>query len=153
MTAYINQEDVENALSAATILALYDDGNGGVNTTAVDAVCQRASDYVDSFVAREYPAPFPMTGTIPAMMKEAALQFGIAFSFMRHPEYVRQYGDTARSDKLFEEAKSMCERIVGAIQVLVELAAPANVGGTVHDGTSDDPGTTSRFFIDGTGDF
>lgn len=133
--AYLTQLDLENALSASTVLALYDTGYGAVDTVAVAAVCQRASDTVDSYMATEYPGPWPTTAPIPAMMKENALQYAIAFSFMRHPEYVRQYGDDARSKDLFAEAKAMSGRIADAIQIMVERPGQeGNVGGVALTG-------------------
>lgn len=156
--AYVTQAEMERRFGARLIQTLFDDAAGGVDTTSLGDVRQAASDWVDSVIAMEYTGPFPLTqDPLPAMVREATLLFAIAFSYDRNPEYARMLGDGARPDyrklgeKLCDDIKKNLKRIVG----YTAEPNPANVGGGVYTGTSDDTpdGVGTGIFSEGFGDF
>lgn len=133
---YATQEDLESALSPATVLALYDDeGSGVVNETALRNTLARASRRVDSYLARVYVGPFPVTQTpVPAEIMDAALEFSIAFSFERHPEYVHTFGEAYRAGSRYKRACEMMDRICQGQQEIPDWVLqpkPRNVGGII----------------------
>jgi len=134
--AYATQEDLEHQLSPATVQNLFDDQNmGSVYTPALDAVLLRASSWVDSFLARVYRGPFPVTQSpVPQAIKDACLEFAISFSFERHPEYVQTYGETYRSTVRFKRACEMMERICNGMQEIPDWTLQPkqlNIGGII----------------------
>lgn len=116
--AYIDQTDLEAALSPATVLALFNDQNEGVvYTPALLAVLTRASTEVDSYLARDFKGPFPVPQTpVPAVIKNCTVEFAIAFSFERHPEYVHTYGEQFRGTTRYKRACEMAERLATGLQ-------------------------------------
>jgi len=50
MAKYIDQAALEGALSVTTVLRLYDDGTGNVDTNALDFQIDRAEAEVDSWI-------------------------------------------------------------------------------------------------------
>jgi len=144
---YVTQEDLEQALSPATVLALYNDlNNDSVNPTALEGVLIRATTWVDSYLATQYLGPFPVPQTpVPMMIKMAALEFAIAFSFERHPEYVLTYGESFRATARFKRACEIMERIISSQQQIPDWALQPkgkNVGGIINS-------TGPRTIIDG----
>lgn len=136
LVAYLVQDDLESALSPSTVLALYDDENKGVvNQTALNAVLTRASRWVDSYLARVYVGPFPVSQLpVPEIIKDAAIEFAIAFSFERHPEYVQTYGEQYRAGTRFKRACEMMDRICQGQQEIPDWnlqPKPRNVGGII----------------------
>lgn len=152
--AYVSQADLSNRLGAQTVIALYDDdGSATINSAAMSSICAAASARVDSYIARNYKGPLPLTGTIPALATEAALEWAVYMSFRRKPEYVKAYYGDAGLLALMKNAEEFSERLAKAEMLMPDFAtAPSNIGGTVQP----DP---IRFFTpnaDGTsrtGDF
>jgi phage gp36-like protein len=136
MALYIAQTDLESALSPQTVLALFDDTNTGVvSSVALAAVLTRACANVDSFLARTFTGPFPIQGTPPALVVEAAIEFAKAFAFERHPDYVRTFGQNYNAASQYERALALMERVADALQQLPDWAAnikPKNVGAIVY---------------------
>ncbi len=135
---YATRADLESALSPTTVLTLFDDGNSGnVSQVALDGVLNRASRMVDSYLARVFKGPFPVTQTpVPSTITFAALEFAIAFSFERHPEYVHTYGETYRASTRFKRATEMMDRICQAQQEIPDWVLQPkqrNIGGIVID--------------------
>lgn len=135
-TLYVTQEDLENALSPPTVTALFDDAGLGVPSVgALTGVLERASRRVDSYLARVYVGPFPVTQTpVPMVIKDAALEFAIAFSFERHPEYVHTYGETYRGASRYKRACEMMDRLCQGQQEIPDWVLqpkPRNVGGII----------------------
>lgn len=136
MGNYISQLDLENALSAQTIAQLYaDDNTGAINTAAIDAVIDRAESMVDSYLIGFYA--YPLQAPFDRLVKNAALLFAEAYSFQRHPEYVRTYGENPRTAGKIREANELMRQIQSAVQKLPDQpapeTAPRNVGGIVVD--------------------
>lgn len=135
--AYLTQTDLTNRLGGQTVTALYDDtGTSTVNATALADVLAGASARVDSYLARNYEVTLPITQVpIPAMVKEAALEWAIYLSFRRKPEYIRTYWNQALPD-LQKSAEELSDRLAEAAQYIPDLAAqptPGNVGGVTYD--------------------
>lgn len=146
---WLAQADLENAISTATVLALYDDGNGVVNAAAVNANLERAENEVLSWMVPEYGQSVRSDPTLAtdAFLKYAALEYAVAHAFDRHPEYVRANG-RERGER-FERADARMQRVLQSRQQPPTLATrPANVGGVVTDGGSrlviDNPDGTSN---------
>lgn len=136
--AAVTQADLENALSPQTVLALFDDNNDGTADPApIAAVCARATARADSWLAGVYDGPFPLTGTLPAMYTELALEYAVAFSFERHPEYVRSFGEVPRAER-WKRADEMGMRLQAAVLRMPDHSqkVPANVGTPAYDGAS-----------------
>lgn len=134
MAKYINQLALENALSPKTVLAIYDDDppTGAVNATAIADVIDRAEAEVDSWLVGVYVDP----ATADRMLKHAALDYAVAFSFERHPEYVRTFGEEKRAER-WRRANDRMARIRSGLQRLPDqpspITAPKNSGGVVYD--------------------
>lgn len=150
---YISQGDLESALSADTVLRLYDDGDGQVDTLALDFQIDSAEAEVDSWILGNYDEPLLVQAD--RLVKRAAVLFLIHLSFDRHPEYVRTFGEDKRHEGAYERATALMERIAKAIQRLPDQPGPpANVGGDVSS-TADAPGfpTPVRTVFEDMGDF
>lgn len=144
---YAEQTDLEYVLSPTTVRILFEDqGNGVVDQKAIKGVLNRASRMVDSYLARVYKGPFPVSQVpVPEIIKAVTLEFAVAYSFERHPEYVHTYGETFRSKSKLEGAEAMAERLCTGLQEIPDwgLSPKAmNIGGII---ISDGP----RTIIDG----
>jgi hypothetical protein len=131
MSKYIFQADLENALSVPTVLAIFDDGSGTVNASAINAVIDRAEAEVDSYLPSNYPAGTPAPSD--RLLKHAALEFAVCFSMEKHPEYVRNFGEEPRTNPRYTRARQLMQRIVDGVQRLPDTPTkPRNVGGVVY---------------------
>lgn len=132
--AYNTQADLENAIGAARVLALYDDSNSGtVNATALSSVLARGTTHVDSYLSKQWDGPFPMPSPVPPIAAEGALLICIALSYLRSEEYVQQYGD-GKKVELYKQAEKLCDELVKNQRRLVAT-----------DGSTPDPaGVTCR---------
>lgn len=144
---YVTRQDLESMLSPATVMSLFDDeGNGVVSEIAITAVLNRASRTVDSYLARVYTGPFPVTQTpVPEQIKNAAIEFAIAFSFERHPEYVHTYGEQYRAGSRYKRGLEMMDRLCQGQQEIPDWSLqpkPKNVGGIIY-------ATGPRTIVDG----
>lgn len=153
MSKYISQTDLENALSVSTVLAIFDDGTGTVNSTAVAAVIDRAEAEVDSYLIVIYDLPLPNQAD--RLLKHCALQFAICFAMEKHPEYVRTFGEQQRTGPLYERAHALMTRIAKALQRLPDqTVAASNVGGDTTSVADDlEYPTPPKTFFTGMGDF
>lgn len=139
MGKYIAQTDLESALSAETVAQLFvdDTAPGVVNTTAIADVIDRAEGEVDSYLFGVVDVSQLVAAD--RMLKQCALEFAICFSFERHPEYVKTFGESQRGgDTRFKRAQARMERVQAAIQRLPDQAGantPVNVGGVVQSTT------------------
>lgn len=145
MGAYITLDTIVKAISPTTVLALCDDDNiGDINAPEIAAVVEeligRAEAEVNSYLLRAYPnLSFPVVQSpLSVMLKQAALGFAIPFCYMRHPEYVRTYGDDVKGGTgALDNARAMMERICTGQQYLVDVPAqqkPSTVGGVYFSG-------------------
>lgn len=134
--AYITKTDLENALSPETVTALYNDQEQGVvYEPALLGVLTRASSMVDSYLARVYKGPFPVTQLpVPEAVKNCCIEFAIAFSFERHPEFVHTFGEAYRSTTRFKRATEMAENLATGLQEIPDWTLSprgGNVGGII----------------------
>jgi hypothetical protein len=140
---YITLDTIVKAISPTTVIALCDDDNiGDINAPeiaeVVEEIIGRAEGQVNSFLMRAYPnLTFPVVQSPKsAILKQAALMFAIPYMFMRHPEYVRTYGDDVRggTDALVNACEFM-ERLCNGQQFLTDVPAspkPSVVGGVYY---------------------
>jgi len=137
---YITVADIVNAVSPSTVLALCDDGPiGDINapeiTAVVESVIERAEAEVNSYLMRAYPRlTFPVVQDPPSvMLRQAALLFAIPYMYMRHPEYVKTYGDDVRGGiDAVNDARDFMDRLCTGRQFLFDVPAepkPSVVGG------------------------
>lgn len=154
---YASRDDLEAAISAETVAALFNSvATNSVNTAALQKVLVRASARVDSWLATVFLGPFPIAQVpVPAIIVDAALEYVIAFSFMRHPEYVQTYGEEYRAETRLASADTMMQRITSGIERIPDWTLQQkgqNVGGFLVDGghriISTDPDGTEN-----SGDF
>ena len=143
MVPFNSQTDLQNALNPTTFVEIFDDGNNGVvepNNPAVTFVLQRAHAEVMSYMARIYgvmPAEPPASTSM--LLESAEIDYAIALSYERHPEYVRTFGAEKRSDRWMRAEKKM-ERIAIALQsdrahrrYPHGSLTPRNVGGLIYE--------------------
>ena len=138
MGKYIDQGVLERALTPQTVVALFTDGNTGeVNVEAVGDVIDYAEAEVDSYLIG-YAGTYPFGEPTDRLLRAAAVNFAISFSFRRNPEYVRQFGDMNRADNQYQMAKGLMLRIQAVTQKLPDqpaaATAPLNGGGIVVSG-------------------
>lgn len=137
MGTYINAADLETALTPRTYVEMFAPAaDDTVDTTAVDQVIRRAEALVDSYLLGFYT--YPLDPATDRLIEHAALLFATALSFMRHPEYVRTYGEVGKVSE-YQEAHALMLRVQAAKQRLPDVAPtnpPKNLGGIVTD-----PGT------------
>lgn len=166
-TPYITAQDLCDALSESTYMAIFDEAATGSRPTvdasrSVTLVRNRAHALTISWLPGIY-GTLPAEPTIPAttpppfLLLDAELQMAVVLSYRRHPEYVRTYG-AEPGGKLHAEWVEQMKRIQIAQQQIAPNdnppeATPANVGGFVGSGDPDDPAPKSKFFVDGTGIF
>lgn len=134
---YALKKDLESILSPATVLALFDDdARGSANVEAILDTLDRASREVDSYLARVYTGPFPVTQKpVPSVIKYATLDFAVAFAFERHPEYVHTYGEVYRASSRYKRACERMDRLCQGQQEIPDWALqtkPMNVGGIIR---------------------
>lgn len=145
MGVYITLDSIVKAISPSTVIALCDDDNiGDINAPeiadVVEEVIQRAEGQVNSYLMRAYPKlTFPIVQSPNSvMLKQAALMFAIPYMYMRHPEYVRQYGDDVRGGvQALDNAMAFMERLCTGQQFLFDVPAepkPSVVGGVFYAG-------------------
>lgn len=134
MGTYIVQADLEKALSPRTVLAIFQDDPaiGTADNDAVEAVIDRAEAQVDSALLGF--VPMPLANPLDRLVKAVALEFAIAYSFERHPEYVRAFGESQRQNKI-DRAELMLARIQQALRRLPDnnTAATVGAGGTTYN--------------------
>jgi hypothetical protein len=140
MGSYIAIGDIVSAISPTTVLALCDDeNNGDIGDPAVvavlESVIERAEAEVNSYLMRAYPKlVFPIVQSPPStMLKQASLMFAIPYTYMRHPEYVKTYGDDVRGGTdAVNNARDFMDRLCTGRQFLFDVQAepkPSVIGG------------------------
>ncbi|WP_394849694.1 DUF1320 domain-containing protein [Pendulispora brunnea] len=121
---YITPSDLRLALTPDTFLEIFDDDRDRVVTDedpAVEQVLERAQGDVESYLLRIYGTLPPPAAGVPRLLKSAALDYAIAYSFERHPEYVRSFGEEKRAERWLRAERRM-ERIAQAVQILADHA-------------------------------
>ena len=133
MGSFIDQAALQLALSPVTMLALFDDTQTNViSATAVAQVIAEAEAEVKSYLVGEYSNPLPAGAATDDLLRLAAIDFAVCFSFARHPEYALQTGQQKALENRMTRAEARMKRIQAAIQrppTLNTLVTPSNVGG------------------------
>jgi hypothetical protein len=132
------QSDLENALNVATVLGIYDDGNGVVNQTALAACADRGENELISWIVSEFGWPMPPAAQNDPLLKYSALDYWIAYSIERHPEYCKQAG-LGTKESYFARATARAGRILTGLQNPTTAAAETpreNSGGVTVDGST-----------------
>jgi len=154
--AVIALVDLQNAMSPATVMAIFDDANDGIIvSSAVEAVITRAEAQVYSFISRNYPdLTIPVTASpAPEALRSAVLEFAIVYCRDRKPEYWSKSQEREREQRI-KGAFELAERYAKAEQILYDSGqTPANVGGFVGSGDPLLPEPKLKFFADDMGDF
>lgn len=132
MGTYIDAGELETALGPQTYIELFSPPETNtVDTNAVALTIDRAEGLVDSYLLGFYT--YPLDPATDRLIRHAALLFALALSYMRHPEYVRTYGEVGKVTQ-YQEAHAMMMRIQAAKQRLPDVAQvspPRNLGGVV----------------------
>jgi len=133
---YISQAALELRLTPRTLAAIFDDtGDGVVNTAAVDAVIDDAEAEVEGLLGGQYA--FPLGEPNDRLLIKSCIDFAVAFSYDRAPEYVRTFSEQARDTGLYKRARERVLAIKSAMAILPDqpagTAAPQNNGGVVVD--------------------
>lgn len=131
---YIDQAALELRLTPRTLAAIFDDtGDGVVNTAAVDAVIDDAEAEAEGLL--KPGISFPLEEPNDRLMIKSVLDFAVAFSYDRAPEYVRTFAEQARDTGLYKRALARLMRIKAVLAVLPDQPAPGalNNGGVVLD--------------------
>ena len=116
MTVFgLSSTDLQNAISASTALALYDDGNGTLNATALAENIDRAENELLSWIIASYGYPLPTGFTVDPVLKYCALDFLIGFSIERHPEYAKQNG-LGKQETYFARGTGRALRLLAGVQ-------------------------------------
>ncbi|HEY1956700.1 MAG TPA: hypothetical protein VGH28_13865 [Polyangiaceae bacterium] len=166
---YLIAQDLVDAISEPTYMAIFDDTNSGDRAT-VDAssgvvgLMRRAHARCVALLPRIYtafppesPAGIPTGGDqIPILLKDLEVQLLTMYACERHPELMKTYGIAGPAEASWRAfAKDIAEAaLMVAPSDNPPQQQPANVGGVVHSGSSTDPTKTgTRYFADGTSDF
>jgi hypothetical protein len=140
MSIWLTQGDLENALSVATVAAIFDDANtGSLSAAGIASVISRAESQVLSYLHEYGPPPFSDQvlsdlGADP-LLKDAATQYAIIYAYERDIAYTRANGKT--SEERIKRAGDLMERILQARQRPPTVPdKPSNVGGVSIDGAA-----------------
>lgn len=151
--SYASQSDLEHALGASIVQAIFDDNlDGAVDAGPMTSCLAYGDAEVDSFLSTQYEGPFPLE-TVPAAVKYAAVDFCCAYAARRRPDLVRAMGE--ESWEVFRKAAvEKMTRFVKAQQRLpVTSGAPANVTTLVKSGGVAQPDELPDRVFDDMGDF
>lgn len=137
---YITADDLRDALSPPTFLAIFDDDTSGQvadDRPAVVQVIRRAHSRVVSRLPDLYktiPNVDPQVGPVPDLLFDAELAYAVALSLQRHPEYARTFGEDTRVKQAFSQAEQIMTELQEAILRIADMPpepAPRNVGGII----------------------
>jgi hypothetical protein len=131
---YITADDLADALSPKVLLEIFDDNNTN-DLAAVKAssqvllILENAEGQVDSRLTTEYDVS-QLVGS-DRLIRRAALEYAVGYSYERHPEVVR----SAQAPERIKRADDLVQRIQDAIQMLPDNPddKPKNVGGALYD--------------------
>jgi phage gp36-like protein len=129
---YIDAGELETALGRDKYIELFAPPETDVpDAVAVAQVIDRAEGLTDSYLLGFYT--YPLDPATDRLIRHATLLFAVALSYMRHPEYVRTYGEVGKVTQ-YQEADKVMMRIQAAKQRLPDVAQvspPKNLGGVV----------------------
>lgn len=140
---YIKDSDLLTRLNPKLYLVLFDDDHTDdvdqVNDEAVQQVIDAAEAEVDSYLVLIHDMPLPTTivPKVDRLVKVACLDYASCFSFRRHPEYTRVFGESGKDKGMWAVAEKRMERLKKDLQMLPDIreqtgAIPKNTGGFVQ---------------------
>lgn len=154
MALYVTEDELRNALTENMFFEIFNDGEGNVNTAAVDQIRTRGTRRVDGWLAKQWKGPFPMPDPVPALAKEAALLFAVWLSWRRAPEVAKRVGRSTDAFSEVNEAKELLLQLANNTQRPPDLPTPGNVGARVGFGTTCSPsGVGGGFWRKGFGGY
>ncbi len=145
----IVQADLENLFSVAQVRALYDDGTGIVNASALAANIITAEQFLLSWLVGEWGgniASLPSDYAADPFLKSAALLYLQGISVERHTEYAKQAG-LGTKESYFARAQEIAGNIMKGLQQPTSLATGEEAENTT--GITLDPGP--RMYVPGPG--
>jgi hypothetical protein len=98
----------------------------------------RAENELISWIVSEYGWPMPASATEDDLLKYAALDYWIAYSIERHPEYAKQSG-LGTKESYFNRAMARAGRILSGLQAPTTMPATTTAGnasGITVDGST-----------------
>jgi phage gp36-like protein len=131
--SYIDAAALQTALTPRTYIELYapDPQTDTISTPAVEQDINDAEAIVDSYLLGFYT--YPLDPQTDRLVRAAARLIAKAFAFMRHPEYVRTFGEVGKVS-FYVEGIAMLTRIQAGKQRLPDqVAKPKNLGGVVSN--------------------
>lgn len=143
----IVQADIENRFSVSTVRALYDDGNGVVNATALAANIETGEQFLLSWLVQEWGgtiSSLPADYAADPFLKQAAVEYILGLSVERHPEYAKQQGLGTKLS-YYERAQELAGNVAKGIQQATSLAPGEEQGNA--SGITIDPGP--RMYVPG----
>jgi hypothetical protein len=131
----VDLEDLEGALSPATIVQCWDDDRDGVaDPIPLGKMFKRASAQVRSWLPGHYG--LGVSVDTDELLRAAALDFAVAYTFERHPEYVRTFGEAPRAEK-WKRGEDIMGRVKAGIQRPVDVEAvqgpSKTIGGVITE--------------------
>lgn len=142
LAPYNTPAELRAAMSPATYMSIYDDDQSGSivtvdASTAVALTLARAHSKVVSWLGHTYTKIPLVTDTdVPFLLKDAELNYAIALSYDRHPEYIRAYGADPQRKGAYDQAELTMTRVQEAILRFVDapsMPLPVNVGCLIYD--------------------
>lgn len=132
---WTTQTDLELAVSVITVAQLCDDnGDSVADAAVVQRLIEDGEGELESILEGAYvrSALAVLPATPDRLIRRAAVDFEIAFMWMRHPEYVKKYGDDVRETSAYKMALARALRIKEGVQQAPDetpAMTPANIGG------------------------
>lgn len=155
LPALITAADLKLALTPRVYEQVFDDDMDGTvadDEQQVTLVIERAHAEVLSYLPRAWGDGAGSIPTdVPPLLKSAELDYAVALSLERHPEYVRSVGEDAR-ERRWARAERKMERIVEGAQVVVENAPPAAAAAPILQGGIIYNPNPRRTIVDGSDD-
>ncbi len=155
--SWATEADLKNALNANIWIHIFDeDGDGSVDEAQANVllVLERSYHEVLSYMPNLYDT-LPGASPVISLLKSCQLDFAVTLALEKRPELARSMGNETIEER-WKRADARMDRIRKSIQRLTDNAPggadPANVGGTVVNGTAADPDTPVKTFSD-MGDF
>ena len=149
---YLVETDLNNRLTAALLVKVYDDDeNGAADEAVVNAAIKDAEDDVEQRLAKIYgeaglTAVRAKGPAITRTVKKLCLDSFECRMGWRHPEYVR--GEWDKRWKRFDEAmQSLADRRTELADLTGDIEPAVNEGGYVRSGNPDDTDPVAHVFL------
>jgi hypothetical protein len=134
----IVQGDISARFSMATLRALYDDGNGNLNTTDLNSNINTGEQLLLSWLVGEWGGnvdSLPGDYGSDPFLKIAAVEYVLGLSVERHPEYAKQAG-LGTKESYFNRAQMLAGNVMKGLQQPTSLdqgEEPENTTGITID--------------------